>query len=71
MILGKYNEFVEEDVKMKFKYTVLIGITFGIVTNVLGGIVFPSLLGIYDIGLGALAACCGCLLGYAVDKKKQ
>lgn len=56
---------------MKFKYTILIGITFGIVANVLGGIVFPSLLGTYDIGLGALAACCGCLLGYAVDKKKQ
>ncbi len=71
MILGKYNEFVEKDVKMKFKYTVLIGITFGIVANVLGGIVFPSLLGTYGIGLGALAACCGCLLGYAVDKKKQ
>lgn len=71
MILGKYNEFVEEDVKMKFKYTVLIGIVFGVVANVLGGIVFPSLLGTYGIGLGALAACCGCLLGYAVDKKKQ
>jgi len=56
---------------MKFKYTVLIGIAFGIVANVLGGIVFPSLLGTYGIGLGALAACCGCLLGYAVDKKKQ
>jgi len=57
--------------KMKHKYTVLLGIAFGVVANVLGGIVFPSLLGTYGIGLGALAACCGCLLGYTIDKKKS
>jgi hypothetical protein len=41
---------------MKYKYTVLIGIAFGIVVNVLKGIVFPSLLGIYGIGLSVLTA---------------
>lgn len=55
---------------MRYKFTVLIGIAFGIVANVLGGIVFPSLLGTYGLGFGALAACCGCLLGYAIDKKR-
>lgn len=56
---------------MKYKYTVLIGIAFGVVANVIGGIVFSSLLGTYGIGLGALAACCGCLLGYVIDKKNN
>lgn len=56
---------------MKYKYAVLIGIAFGVIANVLGGIVFPGLLGTYGIGLGALAACCGCLLGYVIDKKNN
>ena len=56
---------------MKYKYAVLIGIAFGVVANVLGGVFFTSLLGKNGIGLGALAACCGCLLGYAIDKKNN
>ena len=60
---------------MKYKYTVLLGILFGTVMTVLWGIVFSSILGISSIGvgiaLGVAFACCGCLLGYAIDKKNN
>ena len=43
--------------------------------NVLWGTVFSSILGMSGIGvgiaLGVAFACCGCLLGYAIDKKNN
>ena len=60
---------------MKYKYTVLFGILFGVVMNVLWGTVFSNSLGRSGIGVGILfgvaLACCGCLLGYSIDKKNN
>lgn len=60
---------------MKYKYTVLIGILSGAVMSVLWGTVFASILGMSGIGigiaLGVAFTCCGCLLGYAIDKKNN
>ena len=60
---------------MKYKYTVLLGILFGVVMNVLWGVVFSSFLGTSGIGVriafGVAFACCGCLFGYAIDKKNN
>lgn len=60
---------------MKYKYTVLLGILFGVVMNILWGTVFSGILGVSGIGvgiaLGVSFACCGCLLGYAIDKKNK
>lgn len=60
---------------MKYKYTVLLGITFGVAMNILWGTVFSMILGQSGMGvgiaLGVSFACCGCLLGYAVDKKHR
>lgn len=61
--------------KMKYKYTVLFGILFGATMNVLWGTVFTNILGKpgigVGIGLGVAFACCGCLLGYAIDKRNS
>ena len=60
---------------MKYKYTVLFGILAGAVMSVLWGTVFSSSLGKSGTGVGILFgiafACCGCLLGYSVDKKNN
>ena len=60
---------------MKYKYTFLLGILFGVVMKVLWATVFSSILGMPGIGvgiaLGVAFACCGCLLGYAIDKKNN
>lgn len=60
---------------MKYKYTVLLGILFGTVMTVLWGTVFSNILGISGIGVGIAFGvaffCCGCLLGYAIDKKNN
>lgn len=61
--------------KMKYKYTVLFGILFGATMNVLWGTVFTNILGKsgigVGIGLGVAFACCGCLLGYVIDKRNS
>lgn len=58
---------------MKYKYTVLLGILFCVVMSFLWGIVFSNILGTsgisVDVALGVAFACCGCLIGYAIDKK--
>ena len=60
---------------MKYKYTVLFGVLFGVVMSILWGTVFSSILGLSGIGvsiaLGVAFACCGCLLGYSIDKKNS
>lgn len=60
---------------MKYKYTVLLGILFGIAMSALWGVVFSNVLGISGIGagiaLGVAFACCGCLVGYTIDKKNN
>lgn len=60
---------------MKYKYTLLFGILFGTAMTVLWGVVFSNALGSsgfgVGIGLGAAFACCGCLMGYAIDKKNR
>lgn len=60
---------------MKYKYTVLLGILFGVVTNALCNTLILSLFGADGIGvgicIGVALACCGCLLGYAIDKKRN
>lgn len=60
---------------MKYKYTVLLGILFGVVMNVLWGTVFSDIIGVSGIGVGiafgAAFACCGCLFGYSIDKKNS
>lgn len=60
---------------MKYKYTVLFGVLFGVVMFVLWSTVFSSILGMPGIGvsiaLGVAFACCGCLLGYSIDKKNS
>ena len=61
--------------KVKHKYTVLLGVLFGVVMTVLCGIVFSNILGTSGIGVGiafgVAFTCCGCLLGYAIDKKNN
>ena len=60
---------------MKYKCTVLFGILFGATMNVLWGTVFTNILGKPGIGvgiaLGIAFACCGCLLGYVIDKRNS
>ncbi len=60
---------------MKYKYTVLFGILFAVVMMLLWGIVFSNILGTggigVGIGFGIAFACCGCLLGHAIDKKNS
>lgn len=60
---------------MKYRYTVLLGIFFGVGMSVLWGTVFSGILGTSGIGvgiaLGVAFACCGCLFGYAVDRKNS
>lgn len=60
---------------MKYKYTVLFGILFGATMTILWGTVFSNILGTAGIGvgiaLGVAFACCGCLLGHAIDKKNS
>ena len=58
---------------MKYQFTLLFGIIFGVVMNILWRQVFSCILGISGIGVGIVLAvafaCCGCLFGYAIDKK--
>lgn len=60
---------------MRYHYTVLFGILFGVVMNILWSLVFTNILGPSGIGvgmaLGVAFACCGCLLGYAADRKNS
>lgn len=60
---------------MKYKYTLLFGILFGVVMNVLWGTVFMNILGPSGLGVGiglsAAFASCGCLFGYAIDRKNR
>ena len=60
---------------MKYKYTVLLGILFGVVMIALWGTVFTNIIGVSGIGVGICVgvafACCGCLFGYAIDKKSN
>lgn len=60
---------------MKYTYTVLFGILFGTVMTVLWGVVFSNILGSAGTGIGicfgVAFACCGCLIGYAADKKNR
>ena len=60
---------------MKSKNTVLFGILWGVVAEVLWSLVFSNIIGAsgYGIGvvLGVAFACCGCLFGYSIDKKNN
>ena len=60
---------------MRYTYTILFGILFGVAMNVLWGLVFSAILGAPGFGVGLLFAvafaCCGCLLGYAIDRKNK
>lgn len=60
---------------MKYKYTILLGITFGIIMTILWNVVFMNIIGPagfgVSIGLGVAFACCGCLFGYSIDKKNK
>ena len=60
---------------MKYKYTALFGILLGTVMNVLWGTVFSNSLGPAGNGVGMVFgvafACCGCLMGYTLDKKSN
>lgn len=57
---------------MNYKYTVLFGILFGCVMNMLKAMVDVSwAYGIIGFTLSIVSACCGCLVGYCIDKHKE
>ena len=72
-----YKEKAEERLveihkkKSRFQRTALLGILFGVVTNVIWGTVFTGETSSLAIGIASAVgfSCCGCLLGYVVDKK--
>lgn len=57
------------------RYTISVGIAFGVIMNVLRGTVFSIILGRSGVGvgiaLGVSFACCGCLLGFVIDKNHR
>ena len=72
-----YKEKAEEHLveihkkKTRFQRTALLGILFGAVTNVIWGTVFTSETSNFAVGIAVAVgfSCCGCLLGYVIDKK--
>lgn len=60
---------------MRYKNTIIFGIMFGIIMTIIWNVVFTNILGPsgfgVSIGFGVAFACCGCLLGYSIDKKNN